>query len=337
MKRLKSKHRIDNLQSEVRGARGSISRWVYLLLVTILFVWLADAFLGGYFYFKADGMVMRDNYDVAVTYRGNVENIRVSIGDQIDASQPLVELKSLSILQQQATTAAKIAEIRIQIAQLRARSTQLKGLLPAAKKRRNDMLNLRRNEEKAVADGLQGNQRLSVLLADEYESIQHLTSIREESKTIEMELLSLAPTVSTLTEIETAINESYAGGIVSAQSAGIISDILVSPGSVIAGGDSLVRILVSSPYVLAYVTPGALISITEGDSVTIRYGLKNFGGTVSKIFPISARLPNEFQRTFRPRDRAQVIRIEIDEKIDEIPATFTKVKAVALNFPDWFE
>ena len=44
--------------------------------------------------------------------------------------------------------------------------------------------------------------------------------------------------------------------------------------------------------------------------------------------PLSTRLPEEFQKTFRPRERSQIIRIDFDPGVRP-PPTYTKVRISA--------
>ncbi len=79
------------------------------------------------------------------------------------------------------------------------------------------------------------------------------------------------------------------------------------------------------------------MTVKIGDAVSLRYGIETLSGRIEKVFPISAPLPKEFQRTFRPQERSQVIRISIDADSGQIPATFSKVNVVAAGLiPGWF-
>jgi len=73
----------------------------------------------------------------------------------------------------------------------------------------------------------------------------------------------------------------------------------------------------------------------EGTAVSLTHTLGSSSGVVTRIEPVAAALPREFQRTFVPVERQQVMRVEFDEN-EVVPPLFTKVQlrsAVAL--PAW--
>ena len=106
---------------------------------------------------------------------------------------------------------------------------------------------------------------------------------------------------STLAEI----SEAYADGKVVAPRSGVVNGLAVNPGTAVRPGDTITDILIGERYVLAYITPGSLARVEPGDPVTVRYGVENTTGTMRAVLPFSARLPAEFQRAFRPSDRAR--------------------------------
>ncbi len=108
---------------------------------------------------------------------------------------------------------------------------------------------------------------------------------------------------------------------------GRIVNLTASRGSVVSGDSPLMEVLIGRPYVLAYVKPGALYTVNGGEIVALRYGLSTIRGRIAAILPFSAKLPSEFQRTFRPQERSQIIRIELEDSVQ--PPTYTKVEAVS--------
>ena len=85
---------------------------------------------------------------------------------------------------------------------------------------------------------------------------------------------------------------------------------------------------------MGYIEPGALYEIKLGQRIKIIYGFEVTYGQITKIQPVSSTLPSEFQRTFRPKDRSTVIRIDLD-KDAHVPPTFTKVSVTSVNSWPW--
>jgi hypothetical protein len=90
-------------------------------------------------------------------------------------------------------------------------------------------------------------------------------------------------------------------------------------------GEPLLEILTGESHVLAYTNPGTLYRIRPGDPVTIKYGMRTLRGWIEEVLPITAALPQEFQKAFRPKERAQVIRIAIEKTVD-VPPVLTKIE-----------
>ena len=83
-------------------------------------------------------------------------------------------------------------------------------------------------------------------------------------------------------------------------------------------------------YVLGYLPTGGLYTVTAGDRVEISTGLRTMPGTIARVELFAAALPREFQRSFIPVERQQVIRIEFASGV-ELPPLFTKVQIRAPN------
>ena len=332
---LRNKGRVDNLQSESRGSRGTIGRWVYLLLVTLLLIWLLDTLFGKYFFFRADGMVMRDIRNVSVSYTATVEEFALDVGDYVAAGAQIAKLNSTDILQRLAELSIKSAEVKSRIAELQAREKQLAKILPLARQRVGKMVKLRETEEKAAARGLVDTRRISQYLEDEFDSLLNYEKLLSESLNINSQIQTLAEIDQSLQENISRISEAYGDGALKAPADVTVSQVFVNTGSVVKNGEPLVELLSGGAYILAYVTPGAVNIAKTGDEVSLKYGLKTLRGKIQQIFPISARLPLEFQRTFRPQERSQMMRVEILSK-EDIPATFTKIKIIAPGLiPIW--
>ncbi|MBR9911550.1 MAG: hypothetical protein GYB33_14475 [Gammaproteobacteria bacterium] len=332
---LRNKQRVDNLQSESRGSRGTVGRWVYLILVGCLLLWLLDTLFGKYFFFRAEGMVTRDVHTMAVSYTATVENLKVEVGDQLQGGDLLVQLNSVDVLQNLGDLSIKSAEIRSRIAELQSRQAQLKTVLPLAQERVEKMGQLRSTEERAAARGLVDTRKISEYLEDEFDSRMTYEKLRGEGGNIALETRTLQAIDANLQESMQRLNAAYADGVVLAPEAVTVSEVYVNKGSVVKSGEPLLELLSGGPYILAYVTPGSVYVADVGAEVSIKYGLKTLQGKVAQIFPISARLPLEFQRAFRPQERSQVLRVEILPD-QEVPATYTKVKVVAKGLvPNW--
>jgi hypothetical protein len=109
-----------------------------------------------------------------------------------------------------------------------------------------------------------------------------------------------------------------------------VSRLAADKGAVVRAGEPLIEIYGLPNYVLAYLPTGGLYTVAAGDPVEISTGLRTMPGTIVRIEPFAAALPREFQRSFIPVERQQVIRIEFAPGV-ELPPLFTKVQIRSPN------
>lgn len=329
MKRIRAKRRIDRLRTETRASGTNWGRWVYLGLVALLALWLLDTAFGQYIYLRAEGMVTQDKHVVAMSNIATVEAIHVEEGQQVSGGELLAKVTSFPIVQQIANLSTKLADIHARQLELKARRLVLHTILPVAKRRVEAMERLRSNEESAIARGLTDTRKLNELLQDEFASILDSERMQAEVGTIDGQLRDLESMATRLTQTLDQIDAAYEDGVIRSPVDGRVVNITASLGSVLSVDDSLMEVLTGEAYVLAYIKPGTLYSVHGGENVTLRYGLSKAQGRVEAILPFSAKLPNEFQRTFRPRERSQIARIELES--DDRPPTYTKVEVVSAS------
>lgn len=329
MKRIRAKRRIDRLRTETRASSTNLGRWVYLGLVGWLVLWLLDTAFGHYVYLRAEGMITQDKHVVAISNIATVESLHVEEGQEVSKGEPLAKVTSFPIVQQIANLSTKLTDIRARQLELKARRSVLHTILPVAKKRVEAMERLRSNEESAISRGLTTTRKLNELLQDEFASVLDSEKMQAEVGTIDDQLSELEAMAARLSQSLDQIERAYEDGVIRSPVDGRVVNIKASLGSVVSVDDSLMEVLTGEPYVLAYIKPGTLYSIHGGETVTLRYGLSTVEGQVAAILPFSAKLPNEFQRTFRPQERSQIVRIELEQ--DNPPPTYTKVEVVSAS------
>ncbi len=335
MKRIRKKERVDRLMSEKRGKKGSIGRWIYLILVTLLLLWLADVFLGKYIVFRADGMITRDQIVRSVSYPADVSEILVKEGDEVEAGQLLAQLYSTRIMEQLAELDAEMADLKVNYAETNSRTSQIDNITPMAKARTDKMKKLIETEENAIARGITSTSKMSQYLEDEFDARERLALLKAEREELPVVLDTISGIITNLEESRAGLVKAFGGGRIVANQDATVSKVLVTEGSAVNIADPILELLVGESYILAYMTPGSFDKIEVGHSVKVLWGVDSAQGTVTALLPISARLPLEFQRTFRPQERSQVLRIDFDSE-QNLPASFTKVTVVSTGVaPKW--
>ncbi len=328
MKRLKKRQRIDNLKTEVRKPKGTWGKWVYLAVMSVMLLWIVDLFVGHYFYLKANGMVVRDTYTTSLNFSAQFQRLDVKEGSWVRKGDLLGQVVSMEVIQQLSALSLKITDIDLQISESRSRLASIEATLSIAKKRAEDMIRLRGNQEEAVKRGLVSTQHMSELLQDEFDSQLKYKEMLAQRDFIQSELAQLSQSRSELQKIQQQVRDIYQEGHLYARESGIVANLVTHSGSTVKSGDKVLDILHGSPYVLAYIDPGSLYNVEENKAVTIRYGAEVLEGTVEKIYPLSTELPKEFQRTFRPLERSTIVRVALKDVERTLPV-FTTVQIYA--------
>lgn len=335
MKRLRAKPRYDTMKNELRARRRAFGQWIYLALVAGLFIWLINLFFGQYLFFRAEGLVTQDRQVIAVSYIALVDGLAVDEGVRVKAGEEVARIRSTQILENVATLSTRISEVRARRADLMARAAFLNAMTPIADRRARDMTELRQRYEDGIRRGLATNNQKREFVEGEYDSALEKARIASEKSTIDGEIAGLDEV---LERAETALDKIlsvYADGVVTSPSDGVISELHVAQGSVLRAGDPLMEIVVGEPYILAYLTPGSLHKVETGDEVIVIFGVTELKGKITQIYPVSPKLPDEFQKTFRPKDRSQIFRIDLAGG-SRIPPTFTKVSIRSRGWlPSW--
>ncbi|WP_159299654.1 HlyD family secretion protein [Spiribacter sp. SSL99] len=327
MQRLRRPPRVDRLQTEQRRHRARIGRWVYLLLLLGLVVWLLNIFFGDRVYLSAPGMVTRDQVAVSVSYSGRVTALHVREGDRVEAGQRLATLESLPVQRDIANLSAQWAEWRRRRAALAAERYTIRRMLPVAREQASTIAELLGLREKAYEEGLSTHLTLHELVTADYRSTLQATELEAREQGIAREIDTLDDIVTRFERSLDGVRARFDGGEVYARHDGIITDVHVKAGGHTGQPGDLMTMVVGEPYVLAYIPPGALYSVSEGDRVRVSYGFERLDGIVESIRPVSVRLPEEFQRAFQPRQRSQIVRVNLTN--GEIPPAFTAVQVSA--------
>lgn len=328
MKRIKPRNRVDHIKTEVRIQKGSVGKWVYLTLLACMILWIFNIFFGRFFYLQANGLVMRDTQTVSLSYTAQFKNIDVRDGVAVKAGQKLGDVVSMGVIEQLSTLTIKISDIEAKIGTQQSRIELINATILMAKKRADDMLHLRKAQEGAVERGLISTQNMSELLQDEFESRVNYRRMLTELRSLQAEIDQLQSSKNNLSQIRQQTRDIYKDGQVEALEDGIVTNLLTANGSVIKAGDKILDILYGEAYVLAYIDPGALYTINQGDKVSILFGTEFIEGHVQIIYPLSKALPQEFQRSFRPLERSTVARINFD-RLQRVPPLLTTVQVYA--------
>lgn len=312
MKRIRTRTRIDILASDQRTSPVRWGRRIYFaILLALVFLGL-DWAIGDALILRADGLVIADRSVAAATYAARVTKVLVTEGQRVAAGDVVAELESPDMLRDIAQVSARNAELSLRDVQLRARAITLASLMPLAERHARESADVVEKLDTMRTPGLVSSLRRDQALGAEYDAASGLAALRAEAALLASELPAVTHESERAGQTLDKLAASYDNGLVRAPRSGTVGTRLPAPGQVIKFGDELLQIYGDDRHVLAYLPDIYLFTLAPGDQVTLTSGSARAEGTVEALLAVTDALPPEFQSTFRPRDRGQLVRITLN-------------------------
>jgi multidrug resistance efflux pump len=311
MQPLRKRLRPDNIPNEKRVERGRTGRTIYLLLLGLFCIAVANYLLGDYFLLNADGLVLRDQHVVATTYVARVETVEVREGQEVKEGAALLKLQSTDILERLAELSTKQADIIAKITDFKVRAESVTQLLPLAERREAEATQAIRQFDTLLEGKYVTSVRYEEALRANYEASRERVTLFTQGNVLKEELTSLDRARDDADDALSKLQAIYADGLVHSPVNGSIGTTIPSVGTVYRPGDPILSIYSGQPYVLVYLPRRYLFTIRTGMDVRITDGREVADGVVTEILPLTDTLPKEFQNTFKPSDRNQLAKITI--------------------------
>ncbi len=325
------------LPVQPRAHRLTVIRWIYIASVLALAGWLFNLFFSGMFYLQSEGLVLGEPGVVAAEFTVTVRDLTVHQGEVVVKGQTAAVVSSQNVAEAIARLTADLATRQARRGELNIRSKVVDSLLALAQNRQKIATGARQTLETALSNGhLALNQRTAAIDM-EYRSYQDLEALKAEKSVVEGELGTLSAALSEAGSAIADLRMLYDEGRLRVPIDGVISRIVANKGSVVRAGDPIVELFGMQRFILAYVPTGTLYDVAVGEVVKIKTGFYSSYGTVSRVEPLAAALPREFQRAFTPVETQQVIRVEFAPGALK-PPLFTKVSLSSARWlPGWVE
>lgn len=305
--------------------RRAVFRITYLVAVTSMLGWIAASVAGGYAYKAADGMVVGDAGSISPEYTVTVLDIPIRNGDLVKKGDVVARVSSSRVAEVTATLSTQSSHLITQMATISAKAGMIEQLIASAQMRdRTVTANARQLEDIR-------NRKLLPLLTENalveqiFRGKQELAVLEAEQKTMAQQVAQVVAASRFTDQAITDIQTLFDAGRMRAPMSGYIAGIEVGVGAVVQPGSLVAEMVGEQRFVLAYFPVSRLYELEVGAPVTIEVGVgKWLQGSVTRVMPIAARLPKEFQRTLAPVERQQIVRI--DFAADAVPPPyFTKV------------
>ncbi|WP_319529887.1 HlyD family efflux transporter periplasmic adaptor subunit [uncultured Cohaesibacter sp.] len=313
MRNLKKRPRTDNLTNQTRRSGVSVGRRIYLGLLVVFAVVVANYFWGDLFLLKGDGLVMRDKSVIAASYVSRIEEVAVKEGQMVKKGDVILRIESPEQLERLADLSTRQADLIQRSAEFRLRMQIADRLLPLAKQRQQQTGELLDTIGQLKTSGNLTNERYHDILSESFEASAELAKLIADQETLSDQMASLETARDGAEMALIDLKDHYAQGEIRAPVDGAIGTQVPSPGSVYRSGDPMLSIYSGEAYVLTYLPRRYLFSIEVGMEVMVSSGRSSEAGVIDAILPVSDMLPQEFQSNFKPRERSQLARIRFVE------------------------
>jgi multidrug resistance efflux pump len=315
--KLKKRPRPDDLKTQQRRATNRAGRMIYLGLLGVFALTMANFLFGDLVFLRADGQVVRDRTTIAATYIARVEAIDVEQGQEVTPGDPVLRVQSAEMLE-------RLADLSAGQARLAAKAAE--WLLPIAEKRAAETAKVLAQFEQLSDANLVTSARYDDALRARYEAQEAVVKLQAEQTTLSEEVAALETARTDATRALDDLRAHYAEGLVRAPVEGSVGTLVPSAGDVYRPGEPMLSIYSGDAYVLAYLPRRYLFTIETGMKVSVTSGRNTATGVITQILPFTDALPKEFQNTFKPQDRSQLARIRLDQ-----PGTFPLHEKVQLS------
>jgi multidrug resistance efflux pump len=332
MKNIRTRTRIDTLASEQRASPVRWGRRIYFGILLSLVLFGLNWAIGDSLILRADGLVVADRSVAGATYSARVSKVLVREGQRVAAGEVVVQLESPDMLRDIAQVSAKNADLALREVQLRARAVAIGSLLPLAERHARESADVIAKLDNMPAPGLVSSQRRDQALGSEYEAASSLAGLHAEGALLWSELPMVVRESERAGETLDQLTAFYDKGLVRATRDGIVGTRVPAPGQVVKFGDELLQIYGDETTVIAYLPDIYLFALAPGDRVTLTSASARAEGVIEALLAVSDALPPEFQSTFRPRDRSQLVRIRLAGGHGLVVAQKVQVRGCALGW-----
>ncbi len=327
MRALRKRPRSDKLVNQARKSSSNLSRRLYLVLLCLLGLSGVNYMWGDLLLLRGDGLVLRDHNVVATGYVAKIANVFVEKGQAVKKGDVLLKIESMELLERLADLSMRQAALSQRAAEFQLRSQVATQLLPIALRRQKETGAVLAQFDDMSARGLLTSARYEEALRANYDANQDQVRLAAEKETLNAQINSLEAARTAASEALKELQSHYGNGIVRAKNDGAIGADVPSVGDVYRSGDPILKIYSGETYVLAYLPTRYLFSIQQGMKVTVSSGRYSDKGVITEILPLSDALPQEFQNSFKPRERNQLAKIKLEN-----PTAFPVFAKVGISY-----
>lgn len=305
--------------------RRTIIRLTYAAALVSMLAWMTSTVVSGYAYPSADGLVIGDSGAISPEHTVTVLEVLVRNGDKVRKGDLVARVSSSRVAEITASLSMQAATLASRMAEITAKAGVIDQLVDSAEIR-DKIIETSNEKLQTIKDRGYIPILTQTAMADQvYKGQEELARLRSEKETLSAQVSQIVAASRFTDQALLDLQTLFDAGRMKSPMDGYVSGVEAAIGAVINPGQLVAEMVGEQRYVVAYIPINRLYTMKVGASVTIEIGVgKWLKGTISRIEPIAARLPKEFQKTLSPVERQQLVRVDFNDG-QELPPYFTKV------------
>ena len=266
---------------------------------------------------NAEGLVTQDKVVIASPYDARLRQVFVRPGDRVEAGQPVAAVESATLSRTLAELSGERAKLTARNAQIEGRARVVESLLPMAQEHSKVAGEYLTDLKAAKTRGLMIDRTVHEISAIMLAAEERTLGLIGEMKSLDLELGGNKQALRDLEATYDNLQKIFDQGILRAPVAGIIGATVGAVGEMLAPGSSKVaQIHTGEAYALAYLPDSYLFDVEEGQPVAVKGRGRSVTAYIKQILPVTEELPAEFQNPNRSRLRGQMVRIELEDRVN---------------------
>ncbi|KRQ93821.1 HlyD family secretion protein [Bradyrhizobium valentinum] len=272
---------------------------------------------GGVVLLKASGLITREHIAIGAPYQETrVRQVFVRPGDRVEAGQKIAVVESTSISRTLAELAVEKARLDTRIGAIEARQAAIGMLLPAAEINARQAQDYLDKLSGASRNGLVVDKLLTDMTSAAFAAADKHQSLKAERISLAGELAAYHNALKEVSDAYDSLQHAYAGGALYAPVSGYVGSKVMSAGAVLGpGGNEIATVYTGPSFILAYLPDSYLFDLKVGQRVHVRSYAQSIVGRVEDLLPMTDAMPPEFQIPGDVRQRGQVFKISIPERV----------------------
>ncbi len=311
MRTLRKRPRSDNIANQSRRPAGNMGRRIYLALLILIGIGAVNYLWGDFVTLRGEGLVLRDKTVVATSYVARVTAVHVREAEDVEKGDALLQISSTDLLERLADMSIRQASVKQMATELHLRLEIARRLLPQAKRRDDETRQMLLRLENTANSGYVTTASYREALQASFSASSDITRLSAENEILRSKIDELDSVQANAANALKQLRDSYGDGTLRAAVKGSVGAQLPSVGDVYRPGEPILSVYSGEPYILAYLPSRYLFEIRPGMKVVVSSGRERGEGVISEILPLSDVRPQEFQDSFRPRDRNQLAKISL--------------------------